>query len=140
MKEQKADGCVVPCSNADSRDWHAWINLMPPGPNQLHVIGEVQVPNPGVEACILTYQAKLKSEGVTGMAYLEMWCQLDGLGEYFSQGLDKPLSGSNDWSIYQIPFLLKAGERPDLLRLNLVVEGSGKIFIKDIKVQCAPLP
>ena len=54
MKEQKADGCVVPCSNADSRDWHAWINLMPPGPNQLHVIGEVQVPNPGVDPILVT--------------------------------------------------------------------------------------
>jgi len=88
----------------------------------------------------VTYQAQLKSEGVVGKAFLEMWCVLDGLGEAFSRGLDKTLSGSNDWSIYQIPFLLEKGERPDMLRLNLVVEGSGKIFIKDIRVQSGPRP
>jgi predicted Ser/Thr protein kinase len=99
-----------------------------------------EVPNPGVENCVVTYQAQLKSEGVVGKAYLEMWCQLGGLGEAYSRGLDKPISGSNDWSTYQIPFFLKAGEQPDLLRLNLVVDGSGKIFIKNIKVQSGPLP
>lgn len=31
-----------------TKDWHAWINAMPPGPNSLHVVGEVQVGNPGV--------------------------------------------------------------------------------------------
>jgi len=99
-----------------------------------------EVPNPGLENCVVTYQAQLKSEGVVGKAFLEMWCVLDGLGEAFSRGLDKTLSGSNDWSIYQIPFLLEKGERPDMLRLNLVVEGSGKIFIKDIRVQSGPRP
>lgn len=94
-----------------------------------------EVPNPGVEDCTVIYQAQLKSEGLVGKAYLEMWCHFDGLGEAFSRGLDKTLSGSNDWSIFQIPFFLNKGERPDLLRLNLVVEGSGKIFIKDIKIQ-----
>jgi hypothetical protein len=99
-----------------------------------------EVPNPGVENCSVTYQAQLKSEGLLGKAYLEMWCHFDGLGESFSRGLDKPISGSNDWSIYQIPFFLKEGERPDLLRLNLVVEGSGKIFIRDIKVMSGQVP
>ena len=41
-------GCL-PCRGAETRDWYAWINLMPPPPEDLHIVGEVYVPNPGVE-------------------------------------------------------------------------------------------
>jgi hypothetical protein len=34
----------------DSRDWSAWIDLMPPPPHQFHVKGEVLAPNPGYKA------------------------------------------------------------------------------------------
>lgn len=33
-----------------TKDLYAWINLMPPKPNDLHVIGEVLVGNPGIQA------------------------------------------------------------------------------------------
>src|SRR5262245_32368566 len=33
-----------------TRNWYAWINLMPPKPDDFHVKGEVLVPNPGVQA------------------------------------------------------------------------------------------
>jgi serine/threonine protein kinase len=93
-----------------------------------------EVPNPGVERCMLTYRAKLKSEGLIGRAYLEMWCQVPGIGESFSRGLDNTISGSSGWATCQTPFFLKAGEKPDLIRLNLVVEGQGRVFIKDIEL------
>jgi hypothetical protein len=38
----------------------------------------------------------------------------------------------------QTPFFLKAGERPDLIRLNLVIEGRGKVLIKDIELTASP--
>lgn len=41
-------GCVVSGSGIATRDWYAWNNLMPPKPDDFHVVGEVQVPNPGV--------------------------------------------------------------------------------------------
>jgi hypothetical protein len=97
-----------------------------------------EVPNPGVEQCRVFYRAKLKSEGLVGRAYLEMWCQFPGRGEFFSRGLGNTISGSSDWATCQTPFFLKAGERPDLIRLNLVVEGRGKVFIKDVELTAAP--
>ncbi len=54
------------------------------------------------------------------------------------RGLDNTLSGSSDWATCQTPFFLKAGEKPDLIRLNLVVEGRGKVFIKDVELTAAP--
>ncbi len=52
MANTKSDGAVLECSGITTRDWYAWLNLMPPGPCQLHVSGEIQVPNPGVDPLI----------------------------------------------------------------------------------------
>ena len=35
-----------------TQDWYAWINLMPPPPNDFHVVGQVLVSNPGVTAIL----------------------------------------------------------------------------------------
>lgn len=98
---------------------------------------EVQVPP--VEHCLLTYRAKLRSEGLTGRAYLEMWARLPGRGEFFSKGLNQALSGTTDWGSYEAPFYLEKGQRPELIKLNLVVEGAGKVAIKDIELLKTPL-
>lgn len=42
-------GCLVPCTGVETRDWYAWNNKMPPRPDEFHIVGEVQVPNPGVD-------------------------------------------------------------------------------------------
>ena len=97
-----------------------------------------EVPNPGVEHCTVLYRAKLKSEGLEGRAYLEMWCQFPGQGEAFSRGLNNTISGSSDWATCQTHFYLKAGEEPDLIRLNLVVEGRGKVLIKKVELTRSP--
>ncbi|SPE48881.1 membrane hypothetical protein [Verrucomicrobia bacterium] len=97
-----------------------------------------EVANPGVDQCRLIYFAKIKTENLVGRAYLEMWVVFNGGGQAFSRGLDNTASGSNDWATYQTPFFLKAGERPDAIRLNLVVEGKGQIWIKDIQLEDVP--
>ena len=99
-----------------------------------------EVPDPDVEQCVVTYRAQLKSEGLKEPAYLEMWCRIPGRGEFFSRGLDNPLTGSNDWASYEIPFFLKKSEKPDLIKLNIVTKGPGKIWVKDIRLLKGPLP
>jgi hypothetical protein len=98
-----------------------------------------EVIEPGVEQCVLTYRAQLKSEGVEGKAYLEMWCRLLGGGEFFSKGLHNPVQGTNDWASYEIPFFLRRGQKPDLVKLGLVLEGAGTVWIKDIQLLQTPL-
>ncbi|MBD3402431.1 hypothetical protein GF420_06025 [candidate division GN15 bacterium] len=92
-----------------------------------------------IEDARLIYQASLRSSELQGTAYLEMWCQFAGKGEYFSRGLDNPVTGTSDWSIHQTPFFLKSGENPDSVKLNLVVEGAGTVWIDDIRLQRARL-
>ena len=98
-----------------------------------------EIENPGVERCLLAYRARLRAEGVRGRAYLEMWCRLPGRGEFFSKGFDQALTGTTGWTSCETPFWLKVGQRPDLIRLNLVVEGAGRVEIADVELLVAPL-
>ncbi len=99
-----------------------------------------EVKDPGVEQCMVIYRAKLKTENLTGQAYLEMWCRFPGKGEFFSRGLNHALTGSNDWASYETPFFLKKGQKPDLIKLNIVVKGAGKVWVKDVELLKGPLP
>jgi hypothetical protein len=86
----------------------------------------------------LVYQAKVRTENVEGLVYLEMWCGFTGLGESFSRNLDTPLSGTSNWTTMMAPFFLKKGEKPQYVKLNLVVEGKGTAWIDDVRLFKAP--
>lgn len=98
-----------------------------------------EVEDPGVEQCLLTYRAELKTDGLNGRAFLEMWCRLPSRGEFFSKGHQQAVSGTADWARYEIPFYLKEGERPDLIKLNLAVEGTGTVWLRNIELLKTPL-
>lgn len=93
-----------------------------------------------IDNATLLYQAILQSEKLEGQAYLEMWVRFPGKGEFFSRGLDQTVTGSMSWKTTTVPFFLKAGEKPDLIRLNLVVSGKGRVWVDDIRLLRAPLP
>jgi hypothetical protein len=92
-----------------------------------------------VEDARLVYQAKVRTEGVEGQVYLEMWCHFPGKGDFFSRGLQTPLTGTVNWTTEETPFFLRKGEKPDYIKLNLVVNGKGKAWIDDIRLLKAPL-
>lgn len=98
-----------------------------------------EIADPGVEQCLLTYRARMKGEGVAKRAYLEMWCRLPGRGEFFSKGLAQPLTGTVGWASYETPFRLKRGQRPDLIKLNLAMEGPGTVWLADLELLKTPL-
>lgn len=92
-----------------------------------------------VEDCRLLYQAKIRTENLTGQAYLEMWCEFDTLGEYFGRDLASPVSRADDWSPEETLFMLQKGQNPNNVRLNLVIDGSGTVWIDDIRLLKASL-
>ncbi len=110
------------------------ITATAPATVQLFQAGDIDIENATV-----IYQARARTEDVQGKVYLEMWCSFPGLGEYFSRGLDSALSGTNDWTTIMTPFFLKKGENPDNVKLNLVIEGTGTVWIDDIKLLKSPL-
>ena len=101
---------------------------------KLYETGNLKVDN-----CHIIYQAKLKTAGLQGFAYLEMWCHFPGKGDFFSRALQSKLTGDNDWSLHEASFLLQTGERPDNVKLNLAVNGTGTVWIDEVKLLKAPL-
>jgi hypothetical protein len=101
---------------------------------RLYETGDIDIEN-----ARLIYRAKLRTEGVEGQVYIEMWCHFPGKGEFFSRALQSPLSGSNEWTSQETPFYLKKGENPDNIKINVVVNGKGTVWIDDIHLVKAPL-
>jgi len=87
-----------------------------------------------IEDARLIYRAKIKTEGFEGQTYLEMYCGFTGEGEFFARDLMSPVSGSVDWTTEEIYFLLKKDQNPDFIKLNLVVAGTGTVWIDDIRL------
>ena len=101
---------------------------------RLFEVGDVDVEN-----AKLIYQAKVRTESVEGQVYLEMWCHFPGKGEFFSRGLQEPLTGTTNWSTEETPFFLQKGENPDNVKLNLVIDGKGTAWIDDIRLVKGPI-
>jgi hypothetical protein len=91
-----------------------------------------------IENARLIYQARVRCENLDGAAFLEMWCHFPGTGEFFSRGLQTPITGTTDWTMAETPFFLKKGQKPDFIRLNFVVAGKGNAWIDDIKLLGVP--
>ncbi|HOP47648.1 MAG TPA: hypothetical protein PK874_08305 [Desulfobacteraceae bacterium] len=105
------------------------ITTIEPATVRLYETGDIDIENSR-----LIYQARVRTEGVEGQVYIEMLCHFPGKGEFFSRAIQSPLSGSQGWTKQETPFLLKKGENPDNVKINLVVEGKGKVWIDDIRL------
>lgn len=92
-----------------------------------------------IENARIIYSAKIRTEGVQGQVFLEMWCSFPGKGEFFSRALHSPLTGTNEWTTQKTPFFLKKGDNPDNVKLNLVINGTGTVWIDDIHLAKGPL-
>ena len=82
------------------------------------------------ENATLIYRARVKSH-LEGEALLEMWVQV-GSGRYFSRGLNSTIEGNSDWQIIQTPFVFQKGQNPGRITLNLMINGTGTVWIDDI--------
>lgn len=99
-----------------------------------------EIDDPDVEQARLVYRARVRTRDVDGKVFLEMWCRVPGKGEYFARGLHDPMSGTTDWVTQETEFLLQAGQNPDLIKLNVVVEGKGTVWVDEVQLLKTPLP
>jgi hypothetical protein len=99
-----------------------------------------EVNQPGVDACMLTFRAQLRTENLGGKAYLQMWCVFEGLGEFFSRGLERKVTGTSGWATFETPFWLKPGQSPSKIKLEIQVDGAGgAIWVRDVALLRMPL-
>jgi hypothetical protein len=118
-----------------SSDGGGSLRIVTPGPT---VVRLLEVAGMDVDDARLIYRARLRTSDVQGKAYLEMWCRFPKLGEYFSRGLDRTLTGTSGWSTLETVFLLKKAQTPDTIRLNLVLTSPGTVWIDDIRLLKSP--
>lgn len=95
--------------------------------------------NIDIENAKLIYKAKLRTEKVQGEVFIEMYCHFPGKGEFFSRAFQSYLSGSNNWTSQETPFFLQKGENPDNVKINLIINGQGTVWVDDIRLIKAPL-
>ncbi len=100
----------------------------------LYKLGDIDLDN-----AFLVYEAALRTENLDGEAFLEMICYFQGKGEFFSRNYKSALSGTTDWTVKSTPFRLREGENPDIVELNIYVNGQGTVWIDDIKLLKRPL-
>jgi hypothetical protein len=98
-----------------------------------------EIVRPDIHEEMLRFRARLRSADVGRRAFLEIRCRFPDGGEYFSKGISSSLQGTNDWESCEVPFYLKGGGNPDVVRLNLTVEGGGQVWIKDVELSEAAL-
>jgi hypothetical protein len=98
-------------------------------------LGEVTGLN--VEDAKLVFKAKVKSD-LQGGAFLEMWVHVGG-GQYFSKGMNDPINGKSDWKTIQTPFMFQKGQTPEKVTLNIVINGTGVIWVDDVVLAKEPL-
>jgi len=93
-----------------------------------------------LENALLTWSARLKCISLAGNAYLEAWCSFPGEGEFFERGLETAVNRVDDWRESEVKFALAKGRKPDRIRLNIVLEGGGSVWVDDVKLTVGPLP
>ena len=100
----------------------------------LYRLGDIDLDN-----AFLVYEAALRTENLDGEVFLEMKVFYQGKGEFFSRNYETPLSGTTDWTVKSTPFKLREGANPDIVELNIYVNGQGTVWIDDIKLLKRPL-
>ena len=91
-----------------------------------------EIEDPDVEGAKLVYRARIRTQDVEGRVYLEMWCRFPGQGEFFSRALGAPITGTTEWTSQETPFVLEEGQNPSNIKLNLIVEGPGSVWVDEI--------
>ncbi len=122
---------VVKIDKKISNDGRGSLKITVDNPTTIRLF---EVKDINVENARLNYEAKMRTENLKGQAYLEMWCYFPGKGEFFSRDLQTPLTGTNNWTTEQTSFFLRKNEKPKNIKLNVVINGTGTVWIDEIKL------
>ena len=93
----------------------------------------------------LTYSARMSSEdlkateGTNGISYLRMVASFPDGEELIARGPRVPLKETTDWRPVDTVLYVDKGVSPERVRLELVVDGVGKVWIRDVKLFHRPL-
>lgn len=93
----------------------------------------------------LTFKAQMRSENLTGnnsmrgISYIELISLFPDGEELVSRGPRIPLTGTADWRIVNTVLYIDKADAPKNVKLNLIVEGQGKVWLDAVKLESIPL-
>lgn len=88
----------------------------------------------------LVYTGFLRSRDLDGTAFLELWCRPATGDPAFVRGLPTGVSGSSEWTPQVVGFT-----NPELCRgpvsveLNVVIQGSGTVWVDNLRLWSVPV-
>ena len=89
----------------------------------------------------LTFEARLRSQDLEGLAHLEMEVYLpEQEAPIRTPGLGRMVSGSTEWGVATTSFYFQPTQQPVAVRLNLVVDGAGTVWVDEVRLLRTPLP
>lgn len=87
-----------------------------------------------VEGALL-YTGFLKSQDLKGMAFFELWCHPAEGNPAFVRGLPRRVTGTSDWKPQELSFSRPATcSNPASVELNVVIQGSGTVWIDNLRL------
>jgi hypothetical protein len=113
---------------------------MAEGPTSLHL---VTIDHPAIAGPRYGVSGEVRYQGVEGQGYLEMWSVFPDGQRFFSrtlagQGPLAALHGESNWRRFELPFDLGgASQVPSRLEINLVLPGSGTVWLGPIHLSAA---
>ncbi len=120
----------------NSSDGNGSLRVVAKGPETVRLF---EVNDLDVENARLIYQARLRTKGLTGRTYLELRCHFPDGEELLSSDAQTALTGTTGWVTSQTACLVNKGRRPDIIKLNLVINGRGTVWVDDARLMKGPL-
>ena len=99
-----------------------------------------EVPSPKAENADIIYQAKLKAKDFGGDAYLQMLIHYPSGGEITAQNYEKAIGGTTEWVAMEVKANIRKGQKPEVVRLNLILNGGGTVWVDDVHLRKVPKP
>lgn len=88
----------------------------------------------------LTFEARVRSENLEGSAHIEMEVFLPEQEPVALPGLGRLVRGTTEWGVATTSFYFQPGQQPEAVRLNLVVDGAGAVWVDEVRLLRTPLP
>ena len=82
---------------------------------------------------MLLYQLDIKTEGLNGKVYPQISGVINGITKV-SDSYSENITGTSDWKTITAPLLVLNSKSVNNLILNLIIEGKGNIWVKNIKI------
>jgi len=82
----------------------------------------------------ITCTARMKSLVMRGWAYPELWAHVTGRDDLSARDPQGGIARTQDWKDVRVSLRLEKGQQPDRVRVNLAIEGAGRVWIDDVRL------